>query len=249
MTNDPSSASEDTPLPPPTGAPVQLPPPPKKPLYKKWWFWVLVAFGLLLLVSFWGSGSESTDSDEEADSAQTTEVVEETVEEEVVVETPTEQEATAEGTTAEETAVEETAEETPSEEIVEEEPVAEATVDEEAESASSVSPAFESRARGDMADLVKDLDDMAIAATEGGIFRLLGNSVELSFNVGQLQSLTPPEEIAADWDKALNRLEKRVDAISDAIGGEASTQQLLERIGSAAKAVVRLSEVVDQLDN
>jgi len=330
MTNDPSAASGDTPLPPPTGAPVQLPPPPKKPVYKKWWFWVLVAFGLLLLISFWGSGNDSADSGDDSATAEpvdpmtlTGSSLKEAIDALLasgipddgisVVGTITmgsmddtvydsagfslentggedfERSQTICGVRVDdadtssqiiilwaESSCEEgeerlaelqaSAETIPVEEAVTEEPTPtpepdsgevtqevavdeESVVEEEGLEDSSVSPAFEMRARGDIADLAKDLDDMAIAATEGGFFRILGNSVELSFNVGQLQSLTPPEEIAADWDKALTRVSNRVDAISEAISSEATTQQLLEKIGSTAKALVRLSEVVDAIDS
>jgi len=325
MSDDAPATSGDMPLPPPTGAPVQLPQPPKKPVFKKWWFWVLVALGLLLLVSFWGSGSDSGGSSSDSQASEpvdpqtltgstlkeavdalrasgvpdegiavvgtiTMGSVDDTVYDssrftvensgdstfqesqkvcgvrvddqgtssELVIlwsesscaegeERLAEFQAAAEPTPVQETpapepAVEETAEE-PAVEETAEEPVVEESVDEGA-----VSAAFELRARGDIADLAKDLDDMAEAAAEGGFFRVLGNSVELSFNVGQLQSLTPPEQIANDWDKALTRLSNRVDAISDAIGEE-SDANLIERIGSAAKALIRLSEVVDQLDS
>lgn len=104
-------------------------------------------------------------------------------------------------------------------------------------------------ARGDMADLAKDLEDMAIAAAEGGIFRVLGNSVELSFNVAQLEALTPPETIADDWNSGLARLSAEVDAISDVLADDGSTEALLGQIDAAADALVELSSVVDALES
>lgn len=104
-------------------------------------------------------------------------------------------------------------------------------------------------ARGDMADLAKDLEDMAIAAAEGGIFRVLGNSVELSFNVAQLEALTPPETIADDWNSGLARLSAEVDAISEVLADDGSTEGLIGQIDAAANALVELSSVVDALES
>lgn len=244
MSNETPPPGNDLPLPPPTGAPVDLPPPPKKPLYRKWWFWVIVAFGLLFVISALSSSGDSEDASGTADA-----VVEEVAAEEVVEEAP----ATEPEPVVAEEPIEEPTEE-PSEEPTEE--PTEATTDDPAgdssaaddTSADEPSAGFIFLARGDMADLAKDLDDMAVAAAEGGYFRLLGNSLELSFNIGQLQSLTPPAEIAEDWTSGLAKVSKRVDAISDAISNDGSTQEVLNRINSAAKALVQLSKVVDRVD-
>lgn len=76
---------------------------------------------------------------------------------------------------------------------------------------------FRTTAAGDIADLTKDLDDMLVAVDEAGVFRILGNSVEISFNYGQLTATTPPASVATEWVAALVVLEQKITVMDDAI--------------------------------
>lgn len=79
---------------------------------------------------------------------------------------------------------------------------------------------FASTASGDLDDFVKDLDDMVLTLDEGGFFRLLSNSVELSFNLGQLQAEPAPASIAGEWTAQLAALEGSIDLMDAAISDE-----------------------------
>lgn len=312
MSNDAVQPSGGVPLPPPTGAPVQLPPPPKKPLFRKWWFWVLVVLGVLIVISALSprsdSESESPTMEEASESGpidpqtltggtlkaaiDALRVSGATDEGILVVDSgavisPDQSVYETQGFTIDNLGSDEfqegqticgvqvngagtsgevvvlwaesscseaeqrltdlkaaaSAEE--SADVVEPTPVeSEAAVADEPMS----SDAFLMLARGDIADFAKDLGDMAKAASEGGIFRVIGNSVELSFNLAQLQSYTPPAEIEAEWNAGLEKLAKRVDAIDAAISGDASTGALNDAINSAANALLELDEVLGSLN-
>lgn len=64
----------------------------------------------------------------------------------------------------------------------------------------------------------KDLDDLVTTVNEAGFWRLLSNLGELSFNLGQLQALDVPSNVAATWPESLTALEATLDVLSDAIG-------------------------------
>ena len=63
----------------------------------------------------------------------------------------------------------------------------------------------------------KDLGDMVVTVQEEGFWRLLSNSVELSFNLGQLEALDVPESVAATWPGALTSLDAALDVLTDAV--------------------------------
>ncbi|MFJ4172760.1 DUF2510 domain-containing protein [Microbacterium sp. NPDC089696] len=77
--------------------------------------------------------------------------------------------------------------------------------------------AFRAQAGSHLDDMNKDLGDMAITVQEEGFWRLLSNSVELSFNLGQLEALDVPESVAATWPGALTSLDAALDVLSDAV--------------------------------
>ncbi|WP_285042848.1 DUF2510 domain-containing protein [Plantibacter sp. LMC-P-059a] len=100
--------------------------------------------------------------------------------------------------------------------------------------------AFQAGASKHTADIDKDLDDMAVTLAEGGTWRLLSNSVEISFNLGQLQSLDVPASIAAEWAPALVGLETNLDALTTAVaGGDPATIQGAMDGVRASAAVLR----------
>ena len=77
---------------------------------------------------------------------------------------------------------------------------------------------FRNSANRDMDDMVKDLDDMVVALDEAGTLRILGNSVEIEFNLGQLQGLEAPASTSGEWAAGLVSLETSITAMVDAAG-------------------------------
>jgi len=82
--------------------------------------------------------------------------------------------------------------------------------------------AFQSNATRDLNDFAKDLDDMVVTVNEGGFWRLLSNSLELSFNLGQLQSLDAPASVSSSWAPGLAALEVSITTIDDAVAADDS---------------------------
>src|SRR5690606_30326490 len=76
---------------------------------------------------------------------------------------------------------------------------------------------FGSEAVKHLGDYTKDLDDMIITVEEAGYWRLLSNSVELSFNVGQLEALTAPASSSTEWSAGIAELAAATTRIIDAI--------------------------------
>lgn len=103
-------------------------------------------------------------------------------------------------------------------------------------------------AAGDIRDMAKDLDDMTVALSEGGLLRLMGNSLELSFNIGQLQSLVPPDSVADEWTEGLSALSAQVDQLSNVISGDASEKKVAREIAATLDALTALLKVVDKAE-
>lgn len=80
--------------------------------------------------------------------------------------------------------------------------------------------AFKTEAHSHLDDMTKDLDDMVVTIDEGGFWRLLSNSVELSFNVAQLQVLDVPSNIAVPYIEGVVGLETSIASMTDPIGNE-----------------------------
>lgn len=102
-----------------------------------------------------------------------------------------------------------------------------------------VDPArFRGSANSHLDDMQKDLDDMVVTLDEGGFFRLLSNSVELSFNLGQLQSLDVPDSVATAYADSLIRLEASIDALSDPIAAsdDPGTRTAIEAVRAEVEA-------------
>lgn len=127
--------------------------------------------------------------------------------------------------TPEETAVE--PEPTPTEEVVVADPVA-----------------FKAQAGSHLDDMNKDLADMVITVAEDGFRRLLSNTLELSFNIGQLQGLDVPENVAGDWASSLTALETKLDALSDAVSTE-DKPSILAAVDEMGKQVEATRAVVN----
>lgn len=106
---------------------------------------------------------------------------------------------------------------------------------------------FYTSASGDLFDMNKDLDDMLDAVDSGGTFRLASNVLAVEFNLGELQSLTPPEEIAMEWASALLELEASIDVVVSDVSGEAKVSTLKKDIEEAKRQISSSQEIVDKL--
>lgn len=102
---------------------------------------------------------------------------------------------------------------------------------------------FQSSALGDLSDMRKDVADLKDRIDEGGLIRLYGNVVELTFNVGQLQAISPGEDSEDVWKEKLVLLENAVDDFSNGLSADsvASSKRhlakILEAIGNLEKFV------------
>jgi hypothetical protein len=110
---------------------------------------------------------------------------------------------------------------------------------------------FSYSARGQFIDLNKDLDDADRRANADQKIRLLGNILELSFNLGQLEALDPPTKIAEAWKAGLSKLENEIDSASDVAAdftaGDASTSQVIGALEKVRTQVASLSKLVSKV--
>ena len=231
-------------------------PPAKKPLVRRVWFWILVVLaipvGLFIALIFLGAiltiadgTTESGDSGGDASASAAPATVSPSPSPSLSPSQSQSATASAPASPSDLPAETQIASASPSESLTSSAP-AFPSPSESPQTQSLTS--FILGARGDIRDMDKDLDDMEVALGEGGIFRLLGNSLELSFNIGQLQSLTPPQEIAAQWNKSLETLSSRADDLSSMLSGDATTRQISGGINATRKALTNLSKVVDKVD-
>lgn len=110
---------------------------------------------------------------------------------------------------------------------------------------------FTSGGHGDIADLNKDLNDMVMRASNNQNIRLLGNTVELAFNLGQLQSLTPPTSVAGAWAPQLAALAASVTQVSNDASSYASgslgLDVMLASIEATRAQAAALDAIVSQV--
>jgi hypothetical protein len=101
---------------------------------------------------------------------------------------------------------------------------------------------FKSDSLRDLNDFNKDLGDMDVTLDEGGFWRLLSNSLELSFNLGQLEGHIPPESIAAPWATGLVGLDAAITTINNAVGAsdDAATRAAIAAARDQATALIAL---------
>jgi len=104
---------------------------------------------------------------------------------------------------------------------------------------------FLSGARGDLRDMRKDLRDIEEALDEGGFLRVAGNVLELSFNIGQLQSLEPPVKVASEWESALAALEVNVDRLADLISDDGTPRQVNNALRDSRSSIKDAIGVLD----
>lgn len=107
---------------------------------------------------------------------------------------------------------------------------------------------FTSSAKGDLADLEKDITDAIKRTKADQKFRLMGNILEFSFNLGQLQALDAPSQVSAKWEKALTALETAITASSEAassfVAGDAKSGSVLSALDKVQSKVDALYSIV-----
>ena len=106
---------------------------------------------------------------------------------------------------------------------------------------------FVDLATRDIDDFAKDLGDMSTTLDENGYWRLLSNSVELNFNLSQLEGHEVPASIASDWNDALDELGKNVDAIDAGVTAN-SKKKTRAGIADARETIAELREIVTRVD-
>lgn len=116
----------------------------------------------------------------------------------------------------------------------------------EIESAPDSPSVFIASVRRDLRDMRKDLKDLEDAFNEGGLIRVAGNQLELSFNLGQLEARVAPPAFAPRWRKRLEALDAAVENIGTQLGDEGSPKSLRQAV-DAARAEVKggLAELKD----
>lgn len=129
-------------------------------------------------------------------------------------------------------------------------PTATQPVEASQDSASNIA-LFVSSGHGDIADMNKDLDDMVMRATNNQNIRLMGNTLELAFNVGQLEALTPPTAVAASWVAQLSALSASVTQVSNDASsyssGAIGLDAMLASIESTRAQAAALDAIVSQV--
>jgi hypothetical protein len=202
-----------------------------KPLYQRTWFIVVMSILFLSIVA--GSLNGSSEDEQTAAPEPTETVTATPTATPTPTETPTEDES---GTTSETDATSSSPSPTPTQ---------------DPDSADNVA-FFLISSNGQFRDLDKDIRDAVKRAEADQAFRLLGNVLEFSFNLGQLESLDPPTAIAEDWVAGLAKLDKAIekssDAAADFVTGGASTSQMIGALSKVQNQVDNLRRIADKVE-
>lgn len=193
----------------------------QKPLYQRTWFIVTMSFLLLGII---GSALNGGNADTKSEAAPTETVTVTATPSESATETPS-----------------------PSPSNSADPSVAQTAASSDADSASNKSY-FVSSAKGDLADLEKDIDDALKRAKNDQKIRLMGNILEFSFNLGQLQALDAPTAVKNKWEKALVALDKAItvssDTAADLVAGDATTSTMTSALNKVQSKVDALYAIV-----
>lgn len=111
---------------------------------------------------------------------------------------------------------------------------------------------FYIQASNDLDDLFVDIDDSWQDLRRESSLQVMGNSIELVWNVTQLQGTLPPVEYQESWTAVLGELEDSVDLYTEAVSAWVSeeifldeVEPFLEEVEKKAKAVAKFLESVD----
>lgn len=104
---------------------------------------------------------------------------------------------------------------------------------------------FRVSALGHISDMRKDFSDFETVLNKGGMLRMLGNLVELEFNIAQLEVLTPPDKYSVRFKEKLTALNLAVDQLSDAVSDpESSVSATRAQLGKCRSALSTLESYV-----
>jgi len=104
---------------------------------------------------------------------------------------------------------------------------------------------FRVSALGHISDMRKDFSDFETVLNKGGMLRMLGNIVELEFNIAQLEVLTPPDKYSVRFKEKLTALNLAVDQLSDAVSDpESSVSNTKVKLGKCRSALSVLESYV-----
>lgn len=104
---------------------------------------------------------------------------------------------------------------------------------------------FRVSALGHISDMRKDFSDFEAVLNKGGMLRMLGNLVELEFNIAQLDVLTPPDKYSARFKEKVAALNVTLDALSDAVEDpESSVSATRAQLGKCRSALSTLESYV-----
>jgi hypothetical protein len=104
---------------------------------------------------------------------------------------------------------------------------------------------FRVSALGHISDMRKDFSDFEAVLNKGGMLRMLGNLVELEFNIAQLDVLTPPDKYSARFKEKVAALNVTLDALSDAVEDpESSVSATRAQLGKCRSALSALESYV-----
>jgi len=102
---------------------------------------------------------------------------------------------------------------------------------------------FRATAGKQLDDYEKDLGDLTDAVSKGSVIRVASNSVELTFNDGQLSAITPTANVEAEWAAALAALSATTEQITDA-GSKSDYTAVNSLIAQATAQVATLREIL-----
>lgn len=102
---------------------------------------------------------------------------------------------------------------------------------------------FRRSVKGDLRDIQRDIRDSQVAVAEGGEFRLLGNSLELQFNAGQLGAEAAPSSVSDQWNPALKQFEQTLDRYSTALANSAGNAKVLSFLNDLSNQASQLSAI------
>lgn len=108
---------------------------------------------------------------------------------------------------------------------------------------------FRVSALGEVADMRKDFSDFEVVLGKGGLLRLMGNILEIEFNIGQLQALTPPDQYSVKFSEKLLALDVAVDGLSSAVTEpESSTSNTRNWLSKSRSALNSLEAFLKSVD-
>jgi hypothetical protein len=108
---------------------------------------------------------------------------------------------------------------------------------------------FRVSALGHISDMRKDFSDFETVLNKGGMLRMLGNIVELEFNIAQLEVLTPPDKYSVRFKEKLTALNLAVDQLSDAVSDpESSVSATRAQLGKCRSALSALESYVKSVN-